>query len=64
MLIRDVTEPKAYPKKRKGLDFRSTILTERFLSMMLKVVSNPEFVKVKRLQNIQSFVNSTPLYLF
>lgn len=64
MLIRDVTEPKAYPKKRKGLDFRSTILTERFLSMMLKVVSNPEFVKVKRLQNIQSFVNATPLYLF
>lgn len=67
MLIKNFNEqPKtSYSSRRKkGIDFRSTILTERFLSMMLKVISNPDFGKVKKLQNIQTFVNSTPSYLF
>lgn len=67
MLLKDFNNPPktSYAgRKKKGVDFRSTILTERFLTMMLKVISNPDFIKVKKLQNIRSFIEATPTYLF
>jgi hypothetical protein len=65
MLIKNIEPPKTYSSKRKkGVDFRSTFLSERFLTMVLKVISNPEFTKVKKLQNIRSFIDNTPMYLF
>jgi len=66
MLIKNIEPPKtAYSTRRKkNVDFRSSFLSERFLSMVLKVVSNPEFTKVKKLQNIRSFIDNTPMYLF
>ena len=66
MLIKNIEPPKtAYSARRKkNVDFRSSFLSERFLSMVLKVISNPEFTKVKKLQNIRSFIDNTPMYLF
>lgn len=66
MLIKNIEPPKtSYSSRRKkGVDFRSTFLSERFLTMLLKVISNPEFTKVKKLQNIRSFIDNTPMYLF
>lgn len=46
--------------RRKSMDYRAAVITERFLSMMLKVSSNPEFTKVKKLQNFQKFIQATP----
>ena len=66
MLIKNIEPPKtAYlARRKKNVDFRSSFLSERFLSMVLKVISNPEFTKVKKLQNIRSFIDNTPMYLF
>lgn len=66
MVLRDSNNSKSTysNRKKKGVDFRSTILTERFLTMMLRVISNTEFIKVKKLQNIRTFIDTAPSYLF
>lgn len=67
MLIKNIEPPKTNnisSRRKKNVDFRSSFLSERFLSMVLKVISNPEFTKVKKLQNIRSFIENTPMYLF
>lgn len=50
--------------KRNRVDYRTSILTERFLSMLLKVVSNPDLTAVKKFQNIQKFLETIPLKNF
>ena len=50
--------------KRNRVDYRTSILTERFLSMLLKVVSNPDMTAVKKFQNIQKFLETIPLRNF
>ena len=62
--MKDFGDINSKPKKRNRVDYRSTILTERFLTMLLKVVSNPDFTKVKKLQNLQQFLESIPMYQF
>lgn len=62
--MKDFGDINSKPKKRNRVDYRSTILTERFLTMLLKVVSNPDFTKIKKLQNLQQFLESIPLYQF
>ena len=66
MLIKNMEPPKTTysARRKKNIDFRSSFLSERFLTMVLKVVSNPEFTKVKKLQNIRTFIENTPMYLF
>ena len=59
--MKDFGDTNNKSKKRNRVDYRSTILTERFLSMILKVVSNPDFTKVKNLQNLQQFLESIPI---
>ena len=54
--MKDFGDINSKPKKRNRVDYRSTILTERFLTMLLKVVSNPDFTKVKKIQNLQLFL--------
>lgn len=60
MIVRDFNK---LPNRgsRRGKDYRSSILTERFLSMMLRVVANPSYNKVKKLQNIQKFTDTIPI---
>ena len=62
--MKDFGDIGSKPKKRNRIDYRSTILTERFLTMLLKVVSNPDFTKIKKLQNLQQFLESIPIYQF
>ena len=66
MLIKNMEPPKSSynSRRKKNVDFRSAFLSERFLTMVLKVISNPEFTKVKKLQNIRAFIENTPMYLF
>lgn len=60
MLIRNQNSKLVKNNRRKSIDYRAAIITERFLSMMLKVVSNPDFSIAKKLQNFQAFITATP----
>lgn len=44
-------------KKQKRIDFRSPIITERFLTLLLKVISCPKITKKAIFINVQSFMN-------
>lgn len=48
---------KNYNQKKKKQDFRSPIMTERFLTTVLKVSSCPKMTKKAVLLNMQSFMN-------
>ena len=64
MLIKNY---KALPNKmgkRNRLDYRASIMTERFLSMMLKVCANPDLQKRAVLINLKSFIDQVPLDLY
>lgn len=50
--------------KRGRLDYRAALLTERFLTMMLKVVTSGRFDKVRKLQTLQSFTDTIQLVNF
>ena len=50
--------------KRGRIDYRASILTERFLTMVLKVISNPKFSKTKYQINIEKFIESIPFNKF
>ncbi len=55
MMIRNFDNQSKYKKKRT--DFRSPIITERFLTVVLKVSSCPKMTKKAVLLNIKSFID-------
>ena len=61
MQIRGFNRAQTLSNGSKKQDYLRSILTERFLSMALKVVSNPDFSKVKTLQNLRRFIKTVPL---
>lgn len=61
MQIRGFNRAQTLSNGSKKQDYLRSILTERFLSMALKVVSNPDFSKVKTLQNVRRFIKTVPL---
>lgn len=50
-----------FKNKKKRVDFRSPIITERFLTLFLKIMANPKMTKRAILLNCQKFANQVPM---
>lgn len=59
-MSKNTYSPGSFRRKRVA-DYRASIMTERFLTMMLKVCSNPEFSKVNTLQTLKEFIDTVPM---
>jgi hypothetical protein len=61
MLVRNFDKPKTRNKKYNKSDYHSSIITERFLTMFLKVVSNTNVLERVILQKYTKFIQQIPL---